>query len=86
MDKREIYGELVKAYDENDVDLFRQLNNKFDLGLTSIEQVELIEDRPSFDLSMYYTNYNAQYIKNYTTSRFIVNIEPLPKYFKRTWT
>ena len=80
MGKREIYGELVKVYAENDVDLFRQLNNEFDLGLTSIEQIELIEDRPSFDLSMYYTNYNAQYIKNYTTSRFIINIEPLPKH------
>ena len=42
MDKREIYGELVKVYAENDVDLFRQLNNEFDLGLTSIEQIELI--------------------------------------------
>ena len=32
------------------------------------------------DLSRYYENYNAQYFKNYTTSRFIVNIEPLHKY------
>lgn len=80
MDQSVIYDELLKAYESNDVKAFEDINDKYHLGLTSIDQVELIEDRPTFDLSRYYKNYNAQYIKNYTTSRFIVNLEPLPKY------
>ena len=80
MIEREIYDELVDAYYNNDVDLFNEINNNYDLGLTSIDQIKLIEDRPSFDLSKFYQNYQAQYIKNYTTSRLIVDLEPLPKH------
>lgn len=80
MNREIIYGELLKAYENNDVKSFNRLNEQYNLGLTSIDQVELIEDRPTVDLSRYYENYNAQYMKNYTTSRFIVNLEPLPKY------
>ena len=80
MNENEIYDELAKVYMENDVELFEELNNKYSLGLTSIDQIALIEDRPTLDLSIYYENYNAQYMKNYTTSRYIVNLEPLPKH------
>ena len=80
MNENKIYDKLVKAYRENDVELFNKLNNQYNLGLTSIDQIALVEDRPTFDLSRYYENYNAQYMKNYTTSRFIVNLEPLPKH------
>lgn len=80
MNEKKMFDELVKAYRENDVELFNELNNQYELGLTSIDQIEYVENRPTFDLSMYYENYNAQYMKNYTTSRFIVNFEPLPKH------
>ena len=80
MNQRIIYGELVKAYENNDIKAFNEINEKYGLGLNSIEDVALVEDRPSFDLSRYYENYNPQYFKNYTTSRYITNIEPLPKY------
>lgn len=80
MDEKGIYDELVKAYNENDIKLFDEINNQYGLGLISIDQVELVEDRPTLDLSEYYKNYNAKYMKNYTTSRFIVNLEPLPKH------
>ncbi len=80
MDNEFIYNELLKAYETNDIDLFDEINNKYGLGLTSIDQVEFVEVRPTIDLSKYFVNYRAQYMKNYTTSRFLVNLEPLPKY------
>lgn len=80
MNKRKIFEKLVKAYRENDVELFDELNNEYSLGIPSIDQVELVEDRPTFDLSRFYENYDAQYMKNYTTSRFIINMEALPKH------
>ena len=80
MDNRIIFKKLLDAYENNDVEAFEELNNGYNLGLTSIDQIELLEDRPVFDLSQYCSSGNAQYMKNYTTSRFLVNLEPLPKY------
>ncbi len=80
MDRKIVYNELLKAYNSNDEEFFNELNDKYQLGLMSIDQIELIEDRQTIDLSMYYENWNGQYFKNYTTSRFIVSIEPSPKH------
>ena len=80
MNEEIIYKKLLEAYEANDVESFEEINSRYNLGLISIEQVELIELRPTIDLSEYYVNYNAQYMKNYTTSRLLVNLEPLPKY------
>lgn len=80
MNRQNVFDELLKAYFSDDGKLFNELNDKYHLGLTSLDQVELVEDRPTFDLSRYYEDWNGQYFKNYTTSRFIVNMEPLPKH------
>ena len=71
---------MKKAYETNDVDLFNEINNTYNLSLTSIEQVEEVENRLTFDLSRFYENWNGQYMKNYTTSRFILNFEPMHKH------
>ena len=78
MDEEKIYDALLEAYETDDVKTFNELNQKYNLGLMSIDQVVLLENRPTFDLSIY--GGNGQYMKNYTTSRFIVNMEPLPKH------
>ena len=75
-----IYKQLAKAYKTNNVELFNELNEKYKIGLESIDDVELIENRPTIDLSKYFKNWDAEYYKNYTTSRSIVNIEPLHKH------
>ena len=75
-----VFRELLKAYNENDVEYFEEINSEFGLGLTSIDQVELVESRPVLDLSRYYENAHPQYMRNYTTSRKIVELEPLHKH------
>ena len=80
MNRKKIFNELVKAYENNDVESFEKINEENDLGLTSIDQIEEVQDVPTFDLSKYYVDYQAIYYKNYITSRYILNMEPLPKY------
>ena len=75
-----VLNKLLEAYESKNQDLFDEINEEYNLGLISIDQIESLEDRPVFDLSRYYENWPGQYMKNYLTSRFILNMEPLPKH------
>ena len=81
MNNEIIYKQLAKAYKNKDKKLFKSLNKRYGLGIDSIEQIPLVENRPCIDLSMFYEEGDAIYMKNYCTSRFITDMdESVPKH------
>ena len=80
MDNKEFRKAVLEIYESGDVERFNELNQEYNMGLSSIDQLKFVEDRPTFDLNLFIEGWDGQYMKNYTTSRFVVNTEPNRKY------
>ena len=80
MNNKEFNKQLLEIYESGDIERFNEVNEKYNMGLSSIEDIKLVEDRPIFNLDVFFEGWDGQYMKNYTTSRLISNIEPDRKY------
>lgn len=71
MDNEELFNKLLESYNNNDFNTFNELNDEYNLGLDSIEDIAEIEDREILELD---EDADISYIKNYTYSRSIVDL------------
>lgn len=66
-----LFKNLLECYNNNDIELFNELNSEYGLGLDSIDDVQNIEGREMLELD---EDAGLQYTKNYTYSRLIADL------------